>query len=117
MFRKILVLSLFLVSAHLLAGAASGSDPGQSGNPSADPLYSELRSLKLSGETAAVSNLSVKRDEATITLKDGQVYFLSPVGDKVTGAVFIGTGEFSLTPSMPLEQKHLAFLTRSGSMP
>ena len=116
MFRKILVLSLFLVSAHLLAGAASGSDPGQSGNPSADPLYSELRSLKLSGETAAVSNLSVKRDEATITLKDGQVYFLSPVGDKVTGAVFIGTGEFSLTPSMPLEQKHLAFLTRSGSI-
>ncbi|NTU51029.1 MAG: M1 family metallopeptidase [Candidatus Aminicenantes bacterium] len=34
----------------------------------------------------------------------------------MTGAVFIGVGEFGLTPSMPLERKHLGFLTRSGSI-
>ncbi|HET9531687.1 MAG TPA: carboxypeptidase-like regulatory domain-containing protein, partial [Blastocatellia bacterium] len=81
-----------------------------------DPVYTQLRSIKLSGESAAVNTLSLKRDSATITFKEGQLYFLAPVEGRVTGAVFIGSGEFSLTPVFALEQKHLGILTGGPSI-
>jgi len=116
MSKRILALASFLGLASLSVASVTGLGQGPGGRPSADPLYAELRAVGLSGETATVSDLSVKRDEATIALKSGQLYFLSPVGDKVTGAVFIGSGEFGLTPSMPLERKHLGFLTQDSSI-
>jgi Peptidase family M1 domain len=92
--------------------------PADERNPKAnsDPTYTKLRGLGLSGEYSSVENLTLKRDVATITFKDGQLCFLSPVEGQVTGAVFIGQGEFQMTPILPIEQRHLSILTGSTSM-
>lgn len=86
-------------------------------NPKAnsDPVYSELRSVGLSGEYSPIENLTLKRDVATISFKEGQLFFLSPVGGRVTGAVFIGQGEIQMTPVLSIEQRHLNILTGSAS--
>ncbi len=90
----------------------------QEKNPKAnsDPTYTSLRGIGLSGEYTSVEELTIKRDVASITFKEGQLCFLSPVQGLVTGAVFIGQGEFQMTPMLPIEQRHLSILTGSGSI-
>lgn len=78
-----------------------------------DPLYTELRGGStaadaFSGEYATVNNLVLKKDAGIFTLQNGTVYFMKPVNGKVTAAVFIGGGTFSLTPPVEVEKKHLA---------
>src|SRR5688572_5287411 len=68
-----------------------------------DPLYTELRGVSsaadaFSGDYATVNNLALKKDAGVFTLQSGAIYFMKPVNGKVTGAVFIGNGMFSLTP-------------------
>src|SRR5258708_7146034 len=69
-------------------GSVLADDPPQTGN--SFPTYLELRKIGLSGESAATNNFVLKRDAGTFTFKSGNLYFLSPVQGKVTGAVFIG---------------------------
>ncbi|HKG20388.1 MAG TPA: carboxypeptidase regulatory-like domain-containing protein [Blastocatellia bacterium] len=78
---------------------------------STDPIYVGLRQVKLSGESVALKNVVLKRDAGIITFKDGVIHFLAPVEGRVTGAVFLGDGEFELTPPLEIEKKHLANLT------
>ena len=78
-----------------------------------DPIYKELRGLSsaqdaFSGDYATITNVVLKQDIGTFTLKSGSVYFLKPAEGRVTGAVFIGAGEFSLTPPTPTEQNAIA---------
>ncbi|MEW6735708.1 MAG: M1 family aminopeptidase [Acidobacteriota bacterium] len=81
-----------------------------------DPIYQKLRASGLSGEYAKLENLALKRDVATITFKRGEFYFLAPIEGQVTGGVFIGEGEFQMTPLLSLEQQHLSFLTGTTSI-
>ncbi len=83
---------------------------------STDPIYTQLRQIKLSGEVASLKNVVLKRDAATITFKDGQIFFLAPVEGRVTGAVFIGDGEFQITPPLEIEKKQISHLTGTGSL-
>jgi hypothetical protein len=81
-----------------------------------DPIYSELRKKadeapSFSGSVATVSNLTFKRDAATFTLRSGELYFLNPVKDRITGAVFLGDGEITLIPPTEVEKKSLAIFT------
>lgn len=78
--------------------------------PNADPNYRALRDGTPS-ETFAVSGLTLKRDVATITLRSGNVSFLPPVLGRVAVGVFVGEGEFSLTPTVWLEKDYLKFVT------
>lgn len=83
-----------------------------------DPGYQEIRKSSedanaFSGEYATVNNLVLKRDVGIFTLKSGEVYFLKPNLGKRTGAVFIGSGEFSLTPPVETEKQMLKFFTDS----
>lgn len=78
-----------------------------------DAVYKELRGLSaqsdaFSGDYATVSNVVLKQDLGTFTLKSGEIYFLKPAQGRVTGAVFIGAGEFSLTPPTLVEQNAIA---------
>jgi hypothetical protein len=87
---------------------------GLKGN--ADPLYAQLRQKSLSpdvftGSVASVNNLVLKRDAATFTLKNGEIYFMSPVEGRTVGAVFIGEGEMTLTPPTEIEKKSIAVFT------
>ena len=77
-----------------------------------DPVYQSLRQLgrneqDFAGPYAVVNNLQLKRDAANFTLKSGELYFITPIQEKVTAAVFIGDGELSLTPPTEIEKHSL----------
>jgi hypothetical protein len=104
------------LSASMLSAApALARQTAQAPSPK-DVVYAALRTAKLGGEAATVSNLVLKRDAATFTLKTGTIYFLAPVAGRVTGAVFVGDGEFSLSPPEPTEQRSLEVFTKSPSV-
>lgn len=90
----------------------------QKGNQ--DPVYQSLRQLgkgdDFAGNYAIVNNLKLKRDAANFTLKSGELYFITPVEDKVTAAVFIGDGEMSLTPPTDIEKHSLSIFTGEGAI-
>ena len=79
-----------------------------------DPSYQQLRNLALGGETVGVSNLTIHRDAGTFHLRSGIVCFVVPVAGKVTGAVFVGDGNFVLDPALPSENASLKMLTRES---
>lgn len=81
-----------------------------------DPVYQRLRRLTdgmtdLNGTVATVSELTLKRDAATFTLRSGEIYFLPPVEGRVTGGVFIGEEELKLVPPIEAERRGLAMFT------
>lgn len=86
-----------------------------------DKVYTALRSLSsstdaFSGDVATVNNLVLKKDAGVFTLKTGSVYFIKPVEGKVTGAVFLGLGEFTLDPPVDVEKKHLELFVGANSV-
>ena len=88
----------------------------QSQKANLDPIYQQLRQQAktdqdFAGPYAVVSNLVLRRDAATFTLKNGELYFLAPVEGRVTGAVFMGNGELTLTPPTNIEKKSLQIFT------
>src|ERR1044072_8480992 len=91
---------------------------GQKGNQ--DPVYQSLRQLgkgdDFSGNYAVVNNLQLKRDAANFNLKSGELYFITPVENRVTAAVFIGDGEMSLTPPTDVEKRSLSIFTGEGAI-
>jgi hypothetical protein len=69
-------------------------------------LYTQIKKFELRGK-ATVSNLTVKRDRATMVFT-GDFYFASPVNGRITGAVFIGEGTFHAeAPDFPFEKEYL----------
>jgi hypothetical protein len=91
---------------------------GQKGNQ--DPIYQSLRQLgkgdDFAGNYAVVNNLKLKRDAANFTLKSGELYFITPVEEKVTAAVFIGDGEMTLTPPTDIEKHSISIFTGEGGI-
>ncbi len=75
--------------------------------------YQALRDLKLSGEVAHVAGLVLKRDAGVFTLKTGELHFVNAVDGRVTAAIFVGDGEFSLTPPIACEKQAIAIYTKS----
>ena len=67
--------------------------------------------MALSGDAVTVNNLELKRDAGTFHLRSGVVCFVTPVESKVTGAVFIGDGNFILDPPES-ERSMLKLLTK-----
>ncbi|MEP7148091.1 MAG: M1 family aminopeptidase [Acidobacteriota bacterium] len=105
LFATVLFLSLAIFQQNAKPSSDSAVVPD-------DEVYKSLRSLSsspdsFSGSYATVNNLVLKRDAGYFTLKTGTVYFLKPIENRVTGAVFIGSGEFSLNPPIAVERKHL----------
>jgi hypothetical protein len=56
--------------------------------------------------------LILKRDAGTFHLHSGTVCFVAPVQGKVTGAVFVGDGNFVLDPPSESERQSLKLLTK-----
>src|SRR5262245_6798125 len=68
---------------------AAGPPPIQASE--AKSLYDGIKSFALTGGSAEVSNLTLKRDRVEMTF-NGTFYFAAPANGKVTGAVFVGDG-------------------------
>ena len=85
-----------------------------------DPIYVSLRQLgkgdDFAGNYAVVNNLKLKRDAAVFTLKSGELYFVTPIEEKVTAAVFIGDGEMTLVPPTDVEKRSLSIFTGEGAI-
>src|SRR5688572_3230358 len=97
---KFSFLALLLVSTYL---AQSTTPP-----PAADPVYTQLRSLKLSGETVTVSELTMRRDAGVFFFHRGEFHLSERVNGKTLAAVFIGSGEFRMQPPIAVEKHNLA---------
>lgn len=101
--------ALTLSAAVLMAtGFADNGRPTANSNP----VYVQLRNIKLGQETIQVKDFVLKRDAGTFTFRSGTFYLLEPVNGKITGAVFLGDGSFALQPPIAVEQRNLAILTR-----
>ncbi len=73
----------------------------------AQALYRTIQSFELTGGTARVDNLTLKRDRAQMTFT-GSFYFAAPANGRVTGAVFVGLGTFRAeVPPSRFEQDNL----------
>jgi hypothetical protein len=73
----------------------------------------ELKNAALS-EAVEVSDVTLIRDAGKLRLRSGTVCFLAPVTGKVTGAVFVGDGTFTVEPPLPTERASLNLLTKGG---
>ena len=80
--------------------------------PNGDGYYQQLRNISLQGESIAISNVTLKRDAATFQLNSGMLCFVTPVNNKVTGAVFVGEGKLLLDPPVAAEHASLSVLTK-----
>jgi hypothetical protein len=70
-------------------------------------VYNQIRNFTLSGGSAQVNALVLKKDRTEITLT-GTVYFSEPVDGQTTGAVFIGEGRFTAeTPPNEFEKDNV----------
>ncbi len=88
----------------------------ESPKANSDREYQQLRQQaktteEFSGAYASVNNLVLKRDAATFTLRSGDLYFVSPVEGRVTGAVFVGDGEMTLVPPTEIEKRSIKIFT------
>jgi hypothetical protein len=89
----------------------------KTGAGGSDAVYLALRSgQEFNSSYATVNNLTLKRDAGTFMLKSGELYFAAPVEGRTVGAVFIGDGEFTMTPPTEAEKRSLAIFTKEPSI-
>jgi hypothetical protein len=75
-------------------------------------LYQALNALRPDpSRVYAIKLLSLRRDVLSITLEDGKIAFLQPLGGRITGMVFAGRGHAIAIPHGPGERRSLAQFT------
>lgn len=89
--------------------------------PNSDSVYQQLRQIAktrqdFGGPYATVNNLVLERDSARFVLHSGEIYFAPEVDGRITGAVFLGDGELSLTPPTTAEKHSLELFTDESSL-
>lgn len=98
-----LVVSLALIQPRTTSPSAALSD-----STAYHQWYEALRDAAPDPTRgAAVQNLILKRDVATLELIDGYLHLLQPIDGRTVGAVFVGQGRFSLTPPISVERDQL----------
>lgn len=109
------ILSLNIVSSQPGQSGQSGQSGMTSGMVNSDPNYRALRDGK-PDRTFTVSNLTLKRDVATIKLTSGRISFIPPVLDRVAIGIFVGEGEFTFDPHLVMERNRLKLVTGSETV-
>jgi hypothetical protein len=100
--RPLIVFGCLLVA--FICGASSAFAQDGAGSKQ---TYNQIKAFTLSGGSAQVNGLVLKKDRAQITLT-GTVYFSEPVNGLITGAVFIGDGRFlAETPPSEFEKDNV----------
>jgi hypothetical protein len=104
--RRLAGLLALLSAAPLAAQAPSGASAGAAA--AYLPRYRELHGIIATLERVAdVQHLVLTRGPARLTLERGRLFFLSPVGGRLVGAVFRGEGRFVFAPRRIEEQAEL----------
>ena len=85
-----------------------------------DLVYKELKVSSLDRNSFAdcvqVDNLNLKKDRGNFVFKSGDICFRTPIRGRNTGAVFIGDGEFYLTPPNEIEKKSLSVFLKADEV-
>lgn len=99
---------LFLFSFSVFAQENTGSG--------GKAIYEQIKAFNLSGGKAEVSGLTLKRDRVLMTF-NGTFYFTSAVEGKITGAVFIGQGNFKAeVPPSDFEKNNVKRLLNADAV-
>ena len=96
---------LFVI-VFVLASGLSAAD---------EPTYAALRSARPDGRSFSVVNMVFDRDAYRFTL-NGTLHLLAPVNGATFGAVFVGTGSYTLTPATADEKHQLALYTDDSKL-
>jgi len=94
------VLGLFMA----ILGAVSQTAPlGE-----AEDILAQLSKVRLDkSHIHYIRDITIRRDVLTLSLNRGVIAFLEPINGRVTGAVFIGSGEIVAIPPDPIEKEQV----------
>ena len=108
--------SPFLFLLALIPGALSAQQVW--GTPADNYLtrYHELTGLTPSNQVMKVHHLVLARDAGTLTLEDGSLYLLGNLDGHTVGAVFQGSGRFTLAPPNLTERAELRRFAGSDTL-
>jgi hypothetical protein len=114
--RVLLVCSSLLVPGGISAQLAPPTtDTG--GDVTYEQRYAELKELQaVPNRVAQVSGLVLTRDVGQFTFENGKFYLLTPIGGRTMGAVFLGNGRMSFSPTSRIEQDRLARFQKAKSL-
>jgi hypothetical protein len=79
-----------------------------------DPVYRKLRDA-VPSEAFLVENLELKRDVGVFRLRQGRIAFTPPIDGRSVSGIFIGDGEFTIDPALPIEKEHLRRITEKDT--
>jgi hypothetical protein len=104
-------LSLIAAIAWSAQAPSRFQNPRVPGAPPLEPraLYQALNDLRVNPDQVYdVQDIKLRRGPVSITLSRGKLAFLSPLQDRITGAVFMGNGHVIATPRDPAERLSMA---------
>jgi Peptidase family M1 domain len=94
------VLGLFMA---IFGGLFQTAPPGE-----AQEILTQLSKIRLDkSHIHYIRDITIRRDVLTVALNRGAIAFLEPINGKVTGAVFIGSGEIVAIPPDPIEKEQV----------
>src|SRR5678815_3445983 len=80
-----------------------------------ESTITQLSKIRLDrAQVYSVRDITLDRDIFSITLNRGTIAFTEPVDGKVTGAVFVGSGDILAIPSDAIEKRQLFRYTKSA---
>lgn len=106
-FQRTRLRLLFVAFLFVTLGQVAPNTFAQTTASAEKEFYNQVRSFALGGGSATVSSLVLKRDRAEMTFT-GTFYFTPAIDGHVTGAVFVGDGQFSAPlPPGPFEKDNV----------
>src|SRR5438128_5988606 len=92
--------------------AMFGAVPQNPAAGEADEILTQLSKIRLDKKQIYnIRDITIRRDVLSIALNRGVIAFLEPVMGKITGAVFIGSGEIVAIPPDPIEKQQVYHFT------
>jgi hypothetical protein len=102
-----MVTSLMIAAIAALAGVETAAE--------ADAMLTQLSKISLDKKQIySVRDLTLTRDALSISLNRGALALLESIDGKVTGAVFLGSGDILAIPPTPAEKQQLFRYTKSA---
>jgi hypothetical protein len=94
--------------------ALFGAVPQSPAPGEADEILAQLSKIRLDKKQIhSIRDVTLRRDVLSISLTRGAIAFLEPVMGKVTGAVFVGSGEIVAIPPDAIEKQQIYKFTGS----
>ncbi len=103
-------------SASTPAPAPSEIDLPRASSEDLLKIYTQLRTLQGSNQSAVTENISWKKDAAVFTFKNGRLTFAAPVAGHVVAAVFTGEATFEIDPPDPIDRQQISRYGEDGKL-